>query len=63
MDRASFGPVTGMNGTIHFTDRRIGHRSRSDHDLESVNPGILVENGVIRYQLLPNQLVKIERGE
>jgi translocation and assembly module TamB len=28
-----------------------------------VNPGIVVNNGVITYQILPNNLVKIERGE
>jgi hypothetical protein len=61
---ASFGPVTGMNGTIHFTDL-LGMETGPGQTLtlESVNPGILVENGVLHYQLLPDQLVKIERGE
>ena len=61
---ASFGPITGMTGTIQFTDL-LGLQTAPGQviALESVNPGILVENGVIRYQLLPDQLVKIERGE
>ena len=61
---ASFGPVTGLTSTIRFTDL-LGLETAPGQvaTLESVNPGILVENGVIRYQLLPDQLVKIERGE
>jgi len=61
---AAFGPITGMSGTIRFTDL-LGMVTAPGQvmALESVNPGILVENGVIRYQLLPDQLVKIERGE
>jgi hypothetical protein len=61
---ASFGPITGMSGTIHFTDL-LGMVTSPGQvmTLKSVNPGILVENGVIRYQLMPDQFVKIERGE
>ena len=61
---APFGPVTGMSGTIHFNDL-LGMTTPPGQvvTVRSINPGILVENGVIRYQLLPHQLVKIERGE
>ena len=61
---APFGPVTGIRGTIHFNDL-LGLTTPPGQVLtaQSINPGILVENGVIHYQLLPNQLVKIERGD
>ena len=61
---APFGPVTGMRGTIRFTDL-LGLVTAPGQvaTVETINPGILVENGVIRYQLLPDQLVRVERGE
>jgi len=61
---APFGPVTGMRGTMHFDDL-LGLTTPSGQvlNVESINPGILVENGVIHYQLLPDNLVKIERGD
>ena len=61
---APFGPVTGMSGNVHFSDL-LGLTTPPGQILtvKSINPGILVENGVIRFQLLPNQLVRIERGE
>ena len=61
---APFGPVEGMSGTIHFSDLlRLETPPGQVMNVRSINPGILVENGVIRYQLLPNQLVKIERAK
>ena len=61
---ASFGPVTGLNTTIRFTDL-LGLVTASGQvaTLKTTNPGILVENGVINYALLPGQMVRIERGE
>ncbi len=61
---APFGPVTGLTTTVNFTDL-LGLETAPNQTatIASINPGILVENGVIRYQLLPNQLVKVERGE
>ena len=61
---APFGPVTGLSGNVHFSDL-LGLTTPPGQVLtvRSINPGILVENGVIRYQLLPNQLVRVERGE
>jgi hypothetical protein len=61
---APFGPVTGLRGTIHFNDL-LGLTTPPGQVLtaQSINPGILVENGIIHYQLLPDNLVKIERGE
>ena len=61
---APFGPVTGLTGRSASPICSAWRPRRArPATLESINPGILVENGVIRYQLLPGQLVKIERGE
>jgi translocation and assembly module TamB len=60
---APFGPVEGLTTTVRFTDL-LGMETGPGQVamVRSINPGILVENGVITYQLLPNQLVRIERG-
>ena len=60
---AAFGPVTGLAGTIRFTDL-LGLETAPDQTarVATINPGILVENGVITYQLLPGQLVRIQAG-
>ena len=61
---APFGPVTGLSTTMHFTNL-LGLETAPHQvaTVQSINPGITVENGVITYQLLPNNLVRVERGE
>jgi len=60
---AAFGPVTGIKGMVHFNDL-LGLTSEPGQTFQiaSINPGILVENGVLTYQLLPNQMVRIQAG-
>jgi hypothetical protein len=61
---APFGPVAGLSTNMHFTD--LLNMETAPHQVatvQSINAGIIVENGVINYQLLPNNLVRVERGE
>ena len=61
---APFGPVTGLTTSVHFTD--LLEMESAPHQVATVatiNPGITVTDGVIRYQLLRNNLVRVERGE
>lgn len=60
---AAFGPVEGLETEIKFTDllgmvTEPGQIAR----VRSLNPGVPAYEGVIRYQLLPDQQVRIEEG-
>ena len=61
---APFGPVTGLTTSVHFID--LLEMETAPHQvatIASINPGIMVTDGVIHYQLLPHNLVRVERGE
>ncbi len=61
---APFGPVAGLTTSMHFTN--LLELETAPHQvatIASINPGIPVENGTIHYQILPNNLVRVERGE
>ncbi len=60
---AAFGPVTGVKGEIVFTDL-LGLVSAPGQvaTIATVNPGIAVENGTVRYQLVGDNRVRVEGG-
>jgi len=60
---AAFGPVEGLATEIHFTDLlNLVSAPGQQVALARVNPGVPVESGVIRYQTLADQHVRIEGG-
>ncbi|WOE73848.1 YdbH domain-containing protein [Alterisphingorhabdus coralli] len=61
---AAFGPVKGIAGEIVFSDLlAIETPPGQVVRLGEVNPGVAAYDGVIRYQLLPNQRIALEGGE
>jgi hypothetical protein len=60
---AAFGPVTGIAGEIRFTDLlNLESAPGQVATIKSVNPGVPVQDGTIRYQTLPGARVRIEDG-
>lgn len=61
---AAFGPVEGLSGEIYFTDL-IGLVTAPGQEvrLKTVNPGVAVRDGVVRYRLGEGQKVHVEGGE
>jgi hypothetical protein len=60
---AAFGPVEGLNTTVRFTDL-LGLTTAPGQlaNVGVIRTGIDVFDGNIRYQLLPNQRVRVEAG-
>lgn len=61
---AAFGPVTGLTTEIRFTDL-LNMVSAPDQiaTVGIINPGVAVENGVVRYALLADQRVDVRGAE
>lgn len=60
---AALGPVSGIVGTINFTDLLALESAPGQvATVKTINPGIQVTNGVIRYQTLSGSRVKVESG-
>lgn len=60
---AAFGPASGIAGEVRFTDLlNLESAPGQIATIKSLNPGIAVNDGTVRYQLLPGAQVRIEQG-
>ncbi len=60
---AAFGPVTGIATEIRFTDLLALQSAPGQvATIRTLNPGIPVNDGTIRYQTLPGARVQVEGG-
>lgn len=60
---AGFGPATGIAGEIRFTDLLALETAPGQTlTIKTINPGVPVNDGTIRYHLLPNTRIAIEEG-
>ncbi|MEO9129916.1 MAG: YdbH domain-containing protein, partial [Sphingomonas sp.] len=60
---AAFGPATGIAAEVRFTDLlNLQTAPGQIATIKSVNPGVAVNDGTIRYQLLGGTRVQIEEG-
>ncbi|WP_247599456.1 YdbH domain-containing protein [Sphingomonas sp. PAMC26645] len=60
---AAFGPVTGIATEIRFTDLlNLQSAPGQVATIRTLNPGIPVSDGTIRYQTLPGARVQVEGG-
>jgi len=58
---APLGPVRGLNTSIRFTDL-LGMNTEPGQiaSVREIDPGVLVEDGIVRYQLLAANRVQVE---
>ncbi|MFE8582909.1 YdbH domain-containing protein [Sphingomonas sp. NCPPB 2930] len=60
---AALGPVTGIAGKIHFTDLLALESAPGQVvTIRTINPGIQVTNGTVRYQTLSGTRIRVESG-
>jgi hypothetical protein len=60
---AAFGPVTGIAGEVRFTDLlNLETAPGQIATVKTINPGIAVNDGTIRYQLLAGTRIQVEEG-
>jgi len=58
---AALGPVTGIDGTLHFDDLPRLHTPPAQQlKIASINPGVLVEDGVVVFQIVDASAIAIE---